>query len=128
MHRGQPVDLEIGEEPLFDVQFVKRKRGAAQASFHPQCAEIVVQVDYVIKLISFQILNDSIQIIFHQMKVVDVWIVLQDGPECIFGEKMNFRIGHLIFQATDYRRCQNDIADGRKPDDEKLWQNASRLS
>jgi hypothetical protein len=88
----------------------------------------VVQVDNVIKLISLQILNDSIQILFHQMKVVDERIVLQDGPECIFGEKMNFSLGHLLFQTTDNRRSQNDIADGRKPDDKKLWQGASSLS
>src|SRR5688572_29357452 len=54
------------------------------------------------------------------MKPVDVWIVLEDGPERLFSQKMNLCTGHLFFQAADHRRGEDNIADGRKPDDQEF--------
>ena len=59
-------------------------------------------------------------IVFKKKFLINVWIVLNNfrkNPPCA---KMNFRIFHLLFQAADDRRREDDVADGRKTKDKKL--------
>lgn len=61
------------------------------------------------------------------MKVVDVWVVFQYGPESILSKEMYLCVRYLFFQTTHHWRSQYYIANGRKPDDEKLGQGSCGL-
>jgi hypothetical protein len=55
------------------------------------------------------------------MDFVDVWIGLDDRQEGFFHGEMDLRAGHLLLQATHYRRGQDNVADGAETYDKDLW-------
>jgi len=50
----------------------------------------------------------------------NVGISDQQFSVLVFGDKMDFRLFHLLLQASHQGRSQYDIADGTKPDKQKF--------
>src|ERR1700744_5671644 len=54
------------------------------------------------------------------MDLVHIGICRQDRTKRGLGQKMHFRRSHLLLQATDYRRRENDVPDRAETYDEEL--------
>jgi len=117
------VDLEIHQQPLPEIKLVEGCRRFLQPRFHLCRADVAVQVENKIELLAAQLGHHLGHIFFDRVNPGDVGIVLENAPECAFGEVMNFCIGHLLLKATYNRRRQHDIADRAEPYDEKFFQN-----
>ena len=80
----------------------------------------MVQVNDVIIVLRFQFFYHQFPTMRQHMQLINVWIVLNNGKEFIFYQKMNFCIRNLFFQATNDRSSEYNITDGRKTYDEEF--------
>ena len=118
----KPVDLEVDDQPFFQVQFVERKAFHSQAALDAKRAQVVVQIDDGIVSFFLQLPDQIAQVILQVKSLVDPGIVLNDGRKTLLRTIMHRRVLHLLLQAANHRRREHDVADGGKPKDEKLGQ------
>ena len=111
----QPVDLQVHEQPFFDVQLVEGCGRPSQGHFYPGGPEVAVQVDDEIKMFLLQIPDDIGKASLQQVEPVDMRIRPDHGIEFLLGEEMDLRTGQLFAEAPDHGSGKHDIADGTEP-------------
>ena len=79
-----------------------------------------MQVDDIVELLVTNSLHRCSIVVVEVMEFVNVRIANGNCFELFFGKKMNLCPRHLLFNATDGRSGEHNIANRRKADDEKL--------
>ena len=77
-----------------------------------------MKINNIIKILLFKRIDDIGEVIAKNMNFAYAWIGSKNGCKFLLGHKMNFGIFYLIFQATNHGRCENNIANGTKSDNQ----------
>ena len=103
MYIRKRIPLETRIYPFPNVEFIKGPGFNFECLLHLHRTEIVVQVNDIVEIFSFQIIDHQLQALLQVMNFVDIRIRRNDLQVIRLGEKMNFRIRHLFFKTSNDR-------------------------
>ena len=73
-----------------------------------------MQVDYKVIIFFFEILRNLRHIFINRIELMYIWIVFEYSRKLFFGKEMHLSILNLLFHASEDRRSQDNIPNGRK--------------